>query len=76
MLGYARRTGVFEVLPASRDLRKLILASVPTQAIRHKAIEEGMIEFRQSALLKVAQGETSIEEVFRAIPPEYLTAEE
>jgi type II secretory ATPase GspE/PulE/Tfp pilus assembly ATPase PilB-like protein len=75
MLGYNRRTGVFEVLAASRDLRKMILAREPTQALRRKAIEEGMIEFRKSALLKVALGETSIEEVFRAIPPEYLAVE-
>ena len=34
-----------------------------------------MIEFREAALLKVAQGETSIEEVFRSIPTEYLGIE-
>jgi type II secretory ATPase GspE/PulE/Tfp pilus assembly ATPase PilB-like protein len=75
-VGYTRRTGVFEALPTSRDLRKLILSRQPTQVVRQKAIEEGMIEFRQSALLKVAQGQTSIEEVFRAIPPEYLASGE
>jgi type II secretory ATPase GspE/PulE/Tfp pilus assembly ATPase PilB-like protein len=74
-LGYARRTGVFEVLPTSRELRQQILTRQPTQVLHGKAIEEGMIEFRQSALIKVAQGQTSIEEVFRAIPQEYLTAE-
>jgi type II secretory ATPase GspE/PulE/Tfp pilus assembly ATPase PilB-like protein len=72
MQGYAGRTGVFEVLAVSRNIRKAILAKQPTQVIRTKAIEEGMIEFRQSALLKVARGETSIEEVFRAVPAEYL----
>ncbi len=45
-------------------------------AIRQKAVEEGMIPFRQAALLKVARGETSIDEVFRAIPSEYLDDEE
>ena len=33
---------------------------------------EGMLEFRQAALLKVARGLTSTEEVFRVIPPEHL----
>jgi general secretion pathway protein E len=74
-LGYARRSGVFEVLAVSREVRKMILARQPTQAIRHKATEEGMIEFRQAALLKVAQGQTSVEEVFRAIPPEFLAVD-
>jgi type II secretory ATPase GspE/PulE/Tfp pilus assembly ATPase PilB-like protein len=72
MTGYAARTGAFEVLNVSRAVRKMILGRQPTPAIRQKAIEEGMIEFRQAALLKVARGETSIEEVFRAVPSEYL----
>jgi type II secretory ATPase GspE/PulE/Tfp pilus assembly ATPase PilB-like protein len=75
MLGYTQRTGAFEVLPVSRDIRRLVLDRQTTQAIRQKAIEEGMIEFRQSALIKVAQGETSIEEIVRALPAEYLGSE-
>jgi type II secretory ATPase GspE/PulE/Tfp pilus assembly ATPase PilB-like protein len=74
-LGYTRRTGVFEVLNTSSELRRLILGSQPMQTMHGKAMEEGMIEFRQSALIKVAQGTTSIEEIFRTIPQEYLTAE-
>jgi general secretion pathway protein E len=74
--GYNSRTGVFEVLTVTSAMRKLILNREPVQAIRHKAIEEGMIEFRQAALLKVAQGQTSVEEVFRAVPTEYLHADD
>ncbi len=74
-LGYVRRTGVFEVLPTSGELRKHILARQPMQVFHARAIEDGMIEFRQSALIKVAQGQTSIEEILRAIPQLYLTAE-
>jgi type II secretory ATPase GspE/PulE/Tfp pilus assembly ATPase PilB-like protein len=75
-LGYNGRTGVFEVLAVSRTLRQMVLARQPTQEIRQKAIEEGMIEFRHSALLKVARGETSIEEVFRSVPSEYLAVDD
>jgi type II secretory ATPase GspE/PulE/Tfp pilus assembly ATPase PilB-like protein len=71
-MGYSGRTGVFEVMPVSREVRQLIMQQQPTAVLRRRAIEEGMIEMRQAALLKVAQGETSIEEVFRAIPAEYL----
>ncbi len=74
--GYAARTGVFEVLVVSRTIRKLIMARAALQQIREKAIEEGTIEFRQAALLKVAKGETTVEEVFRAVPTEYLGLED
>jgi type II secretory ATPase GspE/PulE/Tfp pilus assembly ATPase PilB-like protein len=72
MLGYSGRSGLFEVLSVSRNIRKMILEKQPTQVIRQKAIEEGMLEFRHAALLKVARGQTSIEEVFRVVPTEYL----
>jgi type II secretory ATPase GspE/PulE/Tfp pilus assembly ATPase PilB-like protein len=70
--GYSGRTGVFEMLPVTAMMRPLIYDRQPTQAIRQRAMEDGMLEFRQAALLKVAQGETSLEEVMRAIPSEYL----
>jgi type II secretory ATPase GspE/PulE/Tfp pilus assembly ATPase PilB-like protein len=70
--GYVARTGVFEVLTVSADLRRLILAREPTPVLRQKAIEEHMIEIRQAALLAVARGQTTSEEVLRVIPPEYL----
>ncbi len=74
-LGYIGRTGVFEVLKVSPALRQLILERASAPVIRRKALEEGLMECRLSALLKVARGETSIEEVFRVIPTEYLTGE-
>jgi type II secretory ATPase GspE/PulE/Tfp pilus assembly ATPase PilB-like protein len=70
--GYTRRTGVFEVMSVSREVRRLIFEHKPTQEIRQKAIDEGMIEFKQAALLKVARGQTSAEEVLRTVPTEYL----
>jgi type II secretory ATPase GspE/PulE/Tfp pilus assembly ATPase PilB-like protein len=75
MTGYGGRTGVFEVLAVSRELRELILAREPISVLRQRALDEGMVEFRRSALIKVARGETNVEEVFRAIPSEYLDQE-
>src|SRR4051812_25098723 len=74
--GYTRRLGVFEVMRITRELRRMIAEGQPTRALRQKAIEEGFIELRKSALLKVARGETSAEEVIRTIPSEYLGIEE
>jgi type II secretory ATPase GspE/PulE/Tfp pilus assembly ATPase PilB-like protein len=75
-LSYRGRTGVFEVLHVTKAVRKAILERQPTQAIHQQAVREGMIEFRHSALLKVARGETSLEEVFRTVPSEYLGVED
>ena len=76
MLGYQGRTGVFEVLPATQSIRSLIADGATTRAIREQALIDGMLEFRLSALLKVARGITSTEEVFRVIPPEHLLQED
>jgi type II secretory ATPase GspE/PulE/Tfp pilus assembly ATPase PilB-like protein len=70
--GYGGRTGVFEMLRVGAEIRRLIDDRAPMPVLRQKAVEEGLIEFRHSALLKVAQGETSIEEVVRVLPSEYL----
>jgi type II secretory ATPase GspE/PulE/Tfp pilus assembly ATPase PilB-like protein len=73
--GYSCRTGVFEVLRATPTIRRLIAEGQSTSAVREQAQREGMIELRQSALLKVARGETTAEEVIRDIPSEYLGLE-
>jgi type II secretory ATPase GspE/PulE/Tfp pilus assembly ATPase PilB-like protein len=74
--GYSGRTGVFEVLRVSQALRRLIAQGQPISKIREQAVREGMIELRQAALLKVAQGQTTAEEVVRAVPAEFLGLEE
>jgi type II secretory ATPase GspE/PulE/Tfp pilus assembly ATPase PilB-like protein len=70
--GYAARTGVFEVMSITRTLREVISDGASAGDIRASAVEDGMLEFRHAALLKVARGLTSVEEVFRVIPPEHL----
>src|SRR2546423_622834 len=72
MGGYAGRTGVFEVMPITSALRDLIADAASARDLRAQAVAEGMLQFRQAALLKVACGQTSTEEVFRVIPSEHL----
>ena len=76
MSGYTGRTGVFEVMPTSPGLRRVIASARPIGEIREQAIAEKMMTFRQAALLDVARGQTTTEEVFRVIPPEELMVEE
>jgi type II secretory ATPase GspE/PulE/Tfp pilus assembly ATPase PilB-like protein len=73
--GYADRTGVFEVLRVTPEIRRLILERGSTAALRQKALEQGMLDLRRSALLKVVRGITSAEEVVRMIPTEHLMPE-
>jgi len=63
--GYKGRTGLFEVLEVSSSIRDLILARESSKAIKQKAIEEGMVTLRQSGLIKISKGITSVEEVLR-----------
>jgi type II secretory ATPase GspE/PulE/Tfp pilus assembly ATPase PilB-like protein len=70
--GYSGRVGVFEVMSMSNTLRDMISHGADTHKIRAQARKEGILDFKANALLKVARGETSIEEVFRVVPAEYL----
>jgi type II secretory ATPase GspE/PulE/Tfp pilus assembly ATPase PilB-like protein len=70
--GYSGRTGVFEVLRITRELRPLIAAGRPTGELRDQAVQAGLLDLRRAALLKVARGQTNVEEILRAIPPEDL----
>jgi general secretion pathway protein E len=74
--GYSGRTGVFELLRITRELRPLIAERRPTGELRDKALEAGFLDMRRGALLKVARGQTNAEEVLRAIPPEDLGLDE
>jgi type II secretory ATPase GspE/PulE/Tfp pilus assembly ATPase PilB-like protein len=74
--GYAGRTGIFEILSVDRGIRHLVGENDSAQSIRENALSQSMLEFRQSAMLKVARGETSTEEVFRVIPSEDILAED
>jgi type II secretory ATPase GspE/PulE/Tfp pilus assembly ATPase PilB-like protein len=73
--GYSGRIGVFEVMTFNRQLRQMILQQKSAEEIQQQAIASGMIEFRRAAMLKVAQGLTSTEEVLKELPAEYLGLE-
>ncbi|MCW2707544.1 MAG: type secretion system protein [Frankiales bacterium] len=64
--GYRGRTGIFEVLPVTAALRKVLLTSPTEAAIGAAAREHGMTTLRASALAAAHRGETTYEEVLRA----------
>lgn len=70
--GYLGRTGLFEIMTFNQSIRRLIADSAKGEDIEKAAIEAGMIEFRRSAMLLVARGVTSMEEILRDVPAEHL----
>ncbi|HVP57832.1 MAG TPA: type IV-A pilus assembly ATPase PilB [bacterium] len=63
--GYSGRQGLYEVMPISQVLRRMILDRGSVEQIKRQAMSEGMLTLRQDALLKLKAGSTSVEEVLR-----------
>lgn len=63
--GYYGRVGVFEVMPVTEKIGKLILERSSAAEIDAQAKEEGMISLKQDGYLKVVEGITTVEEVLR-----------
>lgn len=63
--GFSGRVGIFEVLPVSDAIQRLIASGATSGQIRARAIEEGMIPLEKAGMLKVKAGETTIGEVIR-----------
>jgi type IV pilus assembly protein PilB len=63
--GFKGRTGVFEMVRVTAPIRELILQDASTDEIRQAAIKEGMRTLEKSALAKVLQGITTLDEAMR-----------
>ncbi|MBI5889845.1 MAG: type II/IV secretion system protein [Nitrosomonadales bacterium] len=69
MTGYSGRIGIYEILLMSPELRKIISAETNIAALREQANREGMKPLRISGALKVASGQTTLDEVLKTSPP-------
>jgi type IV pilus assembly protein PilB len=65
--GYKGRLGVYEMLVVSERIAEMIVEGAPTEAITHRAQAEGMRTLREDGLMKVMRGDTSLEELARAV---------
>ncbi len=63
--GMKGRQGVYEVMPMSPQLRRLILQNVGAVEIRDAAVDEGMLTLRMDGWMKVMKGITTLEQVVR-----------
>ncbi len=63
--GYKGRTGIFEFMILDDAVKNVILKTTDANAIKRRAVENGMTTVRQDGAQKVIDGITTIEEVFR-----------
>ena len=65
--GYRGRTGIFELLVMSEEIRAMLLRNASAGDIKAEALREGMVTMKREGMLKAKEGITSISEVLRRV---------
>lgn len=68
--GYKGRIAVYEIMVMTDELAEFVLNGASTLELKREAIRQGMKTLRMSALTKLSEGMTSMEEVVRATAPD------
>ncbi|MGB5180555.1 MAG: type IV-A pilus assembly ATPase PilB [Gammaproteobacteria bacterium] len=63
--GYKGRVGIYQVMPVSEEMGRIIMEGGNSMQLEKQAEAEGVADLRESGLRKVAAGVTSLEEVDR-----------
>ena len=61
--GYRGRAAIFEIMPVTEDITRLIVERAPSADIERLAVEQGMDTLRVAALRRVLSGDLSIDEM-------------
>jgi type IV pilus assembly protein PilB len=69
-LGYKGRVGIYQVMPISEQMKRLIMEGKNAITLADQAAKEGIPDLRKSGLKKAADGLTSLEEVNRVVNKE------
>jgi general secretion pathway protein E len=69
-LGYRGRSGIYELLPMSDQIRDLLMQNKDAASIKTAAVKAGMRSLRHAGLAKALQGETTLQEVLRVTQEE------
>jgi type IV pilus assembly protein PilB len=64
--GYKGRVGLYEVMAIKEEVKELILSRASTSEVKKEAMRLGMKTLRQSGIIKIRDGLTTIEEVLRS----------
>jgi type IV pilus assembly protein PilB len=65
--GYKGRLALHEVMIVSEAIERLAVQRAPTEEITRAARDEGMVTLRNDGMAKVAQGDTTLEEILRVV---------
>ncbi len=65
--GYKGRVGIYQVMPISENMARLIMENCNALLLSEQAKKEGIADLRESGLRKVKAGMTSLEELNRVI---------
>jgi len=65
--GYKGRLALHEVMTVTEQIERLAVERASGEAIAKVAREQGMAMLRDDGLAKVAEGVTSLEEIFRVV---------
>jgi type IV pilus assembly protein PilB len=68
--GYKGRVGIYQVMPLSEEMRRLIMQGSNAIAIADQARKEGIPDLRESGLKKAKNGFTSLAEINRVVSKE------
>lgn len=68
--GYKGRIAVYEIMVMTDELAEFVLNGASTLELKREAIRQGMKTLRMSALTKLSEGMTSMEETVRATAPD------
>jgi len=71
--GYRGRIALFEVMPVTAKMRRLIAQRAGEDLIREAAVEAGMVSLGEDGLVKVKAGITAAEELLRVLTEVYDT---
>jgi type IV pilus assembly protein PilB len=63
--GYKGRIGIYQVMPMFEEIREMVLSGANTAEIKQESMSLGVKTMRQSALTKLVEGVTTLEEVLR-----------
>jgi type II secretion system protein E len=73
--GYKGRTGIFEILQVTDEIRPLIVAHASAAAIKQRSLEHGMRTLREDGWDKVLAGVTTVDEILRVTEDDELEEE-
>ena len=74
MTGYKGRVGIYEIMPMSVEIKKLVANGAELGKLREQAMREGMKPLRIAGAKKVAAGLTTIAEIIKVAPPMFDAA--